>query len=156
VEKPTSPGVGPEGHPRVADLATLQGGVILVATPLGLYRSADAGLHWQRSPIDVQGPVSAMAKSADDPRLVLLATRAGFWLSGDAGATWRSLAAPKGAQVNSVAILRGEPRVIFAGRERGALPLRRPRPELEARRLGPAAVRLDRARGAPGRPHRVP
>lgn len=111
--------VGPETHPRVADVAALPKGVLLAATPLGVFRSRDAGRSWQRTLARFEGPLSALAASRDDPRVVLLATRLGFWMSGDAGTTWRNIAGPKDAQVNTVAILPGEPRLIFAASNDG-------------------------------------
>jgi photosystem II stability/assembly factor-like uncharacterized protein len=111
--------VGPEAQPRVADVIALRGGVLLAATSRGVFRSADTGLRWQRTPTGPGGAASALATSRDDPRTVFLATRMGFWTSGDAGATWRSSAGPKDALVNTVAILPGEPRLIFAAANDG-------------------------------------
>jgi len=86
---------------------------------VGVFRSGDNGLTWQRTLAELEGPVSALATGPDDPRAVLLASRLGFSMSGDAGTTWRSIAGPKDAQVNTVAILPGEPRLIFAASNDG-------------------------------------
>jgi photosystem II stability/assembly factor-like uncharacterized protein len=110
---------GPETDPRVADVAALRDGVLLAATPRGLFRSGDAGRSWERTLNEVEGSRSALAESPDDPGSILLATRVGFWMSRDAGTTWRPIVGPKNAEVNSVAILRGEPHLILAAANDG-------------------------------------
>jgi photosystem II stability/assembly factor-like uncharacterized protein len=112
-------GVGPEPDPRITDVAVVPRGVLLAATPLGVFRSGDAGQSWRRTSTEVEGPVSSLATSPDDPRMVLLATRLGLWMSSDAGTTWRSIGQPGDAQINTVALLPGQPRLIFAASSDG-------------------------------------
>ena len=112
-------GAGQQKQPRVTDVAILPEGVRLAATPSGVLRSGDAGLHWQRTLAALEGAVSALATKPDDPRTVVLATRLGFWMSGDAGTSWRRIAEPKDAKVHTVALPPGEPVLIFAASSDG-------------------------------------
>jgi photosystem II stability/assembly factor-like uncharacterized protein len=83
---------GTTGHPRVADVAALPGGVFLAATDQGLLRSADGGATWDRRTLGLARSVAALAPSGRRPGLVLAATALGVFRSEDAGASWRAAA----------------------------------------------------------------
>jgi photosystem II stability/assembly factor-like uncharacterized protein len=109
-----------EAHPRIADVAVLPDGVLLAATSKGALRSADAGASWQRTLIDFEGPVSALAVTPERPGAVLAATAVGLWGSSDGGASWRQVSpGPPDAQIQVLAIAPGDPRVIFAATNNG-------------------------------------
>ena len=109
-----------EMQPRVEDVAALSDRVLLAGTSKGLLRSADAGWTWTRPLPEVEGRVSALATTADDPGLALAATPAGLYRSQDAGATWAYRSAGMGdAPAHVLAILPGSPRMVFGASRSG-------------------------------------
>jgi photosystem II stability/assembly factor-like uncharacterized protein len=113
---------GFESHPRVSDVAVLEGGVLLLATPHGVLRSADHGGTWRRIPLGVAGAVLALTRSPGNRRLALAATPLGVFRSRDAGATWQQVSQPlAGAEIHAMAFLPGHDDVVFAATGVGLL-----------------------------------
>lgn len=109
-----------EMQPRVEDVAALSDRVLLAGTSKGLLRSADAGWTWTRPLPDVEGRVSALATTPEDPDLALAVTPAGLYHSQDGGATWAHRSAGMGdAPIHVLAILPGGRRVVFAASRNG-------------------------------------
>lgn len=90
----------------------------------GIWRSADAGAHWQSAGLQDAGAITALLVDPHDPNLLLASTRGinfhkggerGIFRSTDGGRTWRRVlnAGPESGAIG-VAWAHDNPRVIFA------------------------------------------
>lgn len=122
----------PGVQPGVGAAAALGDGVLLLASPAGVYRSVNAGATWQ----PLEGALSAgkvhrfavMPRGGAGSATVLAATGYGIVASGDAGSLWRSYGTglPANASLNGLLTHPQQPAQIIA-------PFRHDRP-------GPAVV----------------
>jgi photosystem II stability/assembly factor-like uncharacterized protein len=113
---------GLDAHPRVADLVSLPGRVLIAATPQGLLRTRDGGQSWSRLELGLARAVSALAVIPGESRGVLAATPLGLYESHDAGSSWTQVSRGLGdASIHALAFLPGSDTVVFATTPSGLL-----------------------------------
>ncbi|MCU0242328.1 MAG: hypothetical protein MUF51_07880 [Vicinamibacteria bacterium] len=91
-------------------------GLVFVATPLGFYRSQDAGANWSYvSSIPTAGLVHRLAFLPGDENVLFAATTKGLFKSQDQGRTWRERGG--GLPISDIAglALSGDGRTLYAG-----------------------------------------
>ncbi len=109
-------------QPRVVYAGT--GSVFGSEYSSGIWKSTDAGAHWQSAGLQNAGGITALLVDPHDPALLLAATRGiahfeggarGVFRSTDGGKTWHSVldAGPKSGAMG-IAWAHDNPRVIFA------------------------------------------
>ena len=76
----------------------------------GLWRSVDAGLHWEHLAELASGRVSGIVQDSDDPSTLVAATEDGVFRSTDAGDTWESTAADL---IESLTIDEDAPEILY-------------------------------------------
>jgi photosystem II stability/assembly factor-like uncharacterized protein len=105
-----------QGAPRA--LAALRGGVYLLNTSAGTFRSADSGLTWQplEGALSSGGVAEFLALGAPSDASVLAATGHGIYLSRDAGAVWESLGTglPFNSKIAGLLTHSANPNIVFA------------------------------------------
>lgn len=93
--------------------------MLLAATNLGLYRSLDATLGWQKLPYGASFDprTSSIAVDPKQPETIFVGTAAsGVLISRDAGKTWQRAAdVPNDAPVNTIARSVQQPNLIYVG-----------------------------------------
>jgi photosystem II stability/assembly factor-like uncharacterized protein len=113
---------GLDVHPRVADIVSLAGRVLLGATPQGLLRTRDGGESWVRLDLGLARAVSALAVIPGEAESVLAATPLGLYESRNAGGTWTQVSGGLGAAgIHGLAFLPGSDRVVLATTPSGLL-----------------------------------
>ena len=111
---------GVDVHPRVTDVAAIAPRTVLAATSKGLLRTADGGRTWQRTPLGMSEPISALAISPSDQSLVIAATALGIFKSADGGGTWTQVSAGFGdVSAHTIAFVPSDDRVLFAATGKG-------------------------------------
>ncbi len=109
-------------HPRVVYAGT--GSIFGSEYSSGIWKSTDAGAHWESGGLQNAGGITALLVDPHDPDLLLAATRGiahqqggarGVFRSADGGKTWRSvLDAGSESGATGIAWAYDNPRVIFA------------------------------------------
>ena len=103
--------------PRINDIASLEGRILLAATSAGVFRSDDAGRLWAQT-LTARGEATALALSPLG-RMSLAATVLSLAVSRDQGRTWAETARPGLSRVNAVVVIPGEPELVLAATSRG-------------------------------------
>ena len=122
-------GLPAQGAPRV--LAALRGGVYLLNTSAGTFRSADDGLTWQPlegalssgGVAEFLAPPGATARSAAAEPTVLAATGHGVYVSRDGGAVWEPLGTglPFNSKIAGLLTHRASSGTVFAVSDNASL-----------------------------------
>ncbi len=113
---------GTDAHPRVHDLAALEGGTLIAATPEGLLRGSDEGSSWELRQLGSAARVSALASSDAHGSTVVAATPLGVYRSRDVGRSWEAVSrSPGGYSIESLVFLPGDGQVLLASTSRGLL-----------------------------------
>lgn len=108
------PGAAP---PRVNDLSTLRGRVVIAATSVGLFRTEDGGRLWTPD-IDHRGDVTAVALTgAGEPSVA--ASGRGLEVSHDEGRTWTTIGTFGPTRVNALEVVPGPAGLILAATTQG-------------------------------------
>lgn len=83
----------------------------------GVFRSADAGVHWVGAGLEGHA-IRALAQAPSNPRELVAGALDGVFLSLNAGASWTRISPPNDAElhnIDSIAIDPKNPQVIYAG-----------------------------------------
>jgi photosystem II stability/assembly factor-like uncharacterized protein len=111
---------GIDPRPRIDDVAVLPSGVLVVATPRGLLRSADGGRTWEHPALAPAAAATALAASARERDMVLAATSLGLFRSRNAATAWERVSLPfADSPVRALLLLPGKEDVVFAATARG-------------------------------------
>ncbi|OGE78323.1 MAG: hypothetical protein A2751_04195 [Candidatus Doudnabacteria bacterium RIFCSPHIGHO2_01_FULL_46_14] len=93
-------------------------GTLYVATSLGLYRTEDMGVTWNKLPIPATPEVRDVTSVAVNPgkkNQIFAAIRSTIYRSDDNGANWRTIQLPSNRTIASIVIDPFEPNRIYAG-----------------------------------------
>lgn len=84
----------------------------------GVFRTQDAGGHWERLPYVEGHSVFSLAIYPDDSRVLLAGATDGVYLTGDGGATWRKISPDDNVELQAIMSLAFDPankETIYAG-----------------------------------------
>lgn len=104
-------------QPRINDLSSARGRVVLAATSTGLFRSEDGGRGWS-SDVDSRGEVTAVVL-AEEGETSAAATGHGIEISSDEGRTWTRIGTFGPTRVNALTVVSGASPLILAATTQG-------------------------------------
>jgi len=108
---------GGAAPPRINDLSTLGGRVVLAATSAGLFRSQDGGRGWS-SDVESRGEVTAVVL-AENGKTSVAASGRGIEISHDEGRTWTRIGVFGPTRVNALGLVSGHSGLILAATTQG-------------------------------------